>query len=239
MMEARRKERKKKRFLIISAFIFVLLMVYLSINKRIGFSVPLFDETSESFTLKPGDLLVRPNLNWLPGSSKVVSGRNFGHVAIVVEGAEGNTLDEAMAKAMVIESVIFDQATRTFILDKQKQLRKVPAIISFGRRFEGIRYRLRMDLDESEREQLLKFLFQKPGNSGYNLFSTKMKAESQLAGTANGSKNNEHWNCATLVWFSVLLVSGDDIDSNKGFWVYPNDIIRSQHFNSSGGRMRF
>ncbi|MCO5266571.1 MAG: hypothetical protein M9948_11935 [Lentimicrobium sp.] len=41
---------------------------------------------SDTIELKRGDILVRPNLNLLPGSSFVANGKNFGHAALVVKG---------------------------------------------------------------------------------------------------------------------------------------------------------
>ena len=231
---------KKLQFRIIAASILFLLLIYVMINNRIGFSAPLFDETKEKFTLKPGDILVRPNLNWLPGSSTVASGRNFGHIAIVVQGAEGNTLEETLKKALVIEAVIFDQATRTFIFDKKKQMRKAPAVISFGKRFEGIRYRLRIDLSEQQQQQMINFLSEKVAKYSYNLFSIKNRIQSQdVPDSNNRAIYDESWNCATLTWYALLYTAGIDIDYNKGFWVYPNDLIRSPFFNAPGGRVRF
>ena len=34
------------------------------------------------FELRKGDILVRPNWGWLPGSCSVPNGRKYGHVAI-------------------------------------------------------------------------------------------------------------------------------------------------------------
>lgn len=210
------------------AVIVLLLLVYIIINKRIGFATPLFDAKKEKFTLEAGDILVRPNLNWLPGSSKVTSGRNFGHVAIVVKGAEENTLEETLKKARVIEAVIFDQETRTFIFDTQKQIRIAPALVSFGKRFEGIRYRLRMNLNDQQKQDIIGFLSQKVSTGSYSLFSNKVTLEKK-----------EIWNCATLTWYAIIINSAIDIDCNKGSLVYPNDFIRSTYFNSRAGRIRF
>jgi len=229
----------KNRARQIAALIVLLFLIYIVINKRIGISVPLFDENHTEFTLKPGDILVRPNLNWLPGSSKVASGRNFGHVAIVVKGAEGITMDETLQKALVVEAVIFDQLTRTFIFDSKKQVRKVPASISFGKRFNGIRYRLRINLTKQQQNSFSMFLEPQVGISAYNLFSLKKKPGIQNSGVREIQKTKENWNCATLAWFSVLLIANIDIDNNKGFLVYPNDLIRSSYFKTTEGLIRF
>jgi len=231
--------RNRKVIALAPVLIILLILVYVMINNRIGLSVPLFDENKEKFTLQPGDILVRPNLNWMPGSSKVSSGKNFGHVAVVVQGAEGQTPEETLQKAMVVEAFIFDQATRHFVFTPEKQVRKAPAVVSFGKRFEGIRYRLRMDLNEPAQEQLVQFLYAQVGKSGYRLFSIKINTALQRTPAGTLTQPHDKWNCATLAWFSILQVNGTNIDFNRGYLVYPNDLIRSPLFDSPGGRIRF
>ncbi|MFW5793335.1 MAG: hypothetical protein ACOCWC_03555, partial [Bacteroidota bacterium] len=54
--------------------------------------------------------------------------------------------------------------------------------------------------------------------------------------------DNDHWYCSLLIWQAVLYVSGIDLDSNGGYFVYPNDLIASPYFNNENGfkgRTRF
>jgi hypothetical protein len=148
-------------------------------------------------------------------------------------------MDETLKKALVVEAVIFDQATRTFIFDSKNQVRKVPAIISFGKRFKGIRYRLRINLTQQQQQSFSMFLEPQVGISDYNLFSLKKKPGIQKTGLNKIRKTKGNWNCATLAWFSVLSLANIDIDNNKGFLVYPNDLICSSYFKSPEGLIRF
>lgn len=47
--------------------------------------------------LQPGDIIVRANHNWLPGSSFVRGGSGSGHVAIVLKGASDTIHDSLLA----------------------------------------------------------------------------------------------------------------------------------------------
>ncbi len=193
-----------------------------------------------NFSLKPGDILVRPNLNWLPGSSKVDSGRNFGHAAIVITGAEGATVDEVMNKATVVEAYLFDQATRKFVFGSNNQVRKVPAIIPFGNRFRGIRYRLRMSLTDDQINAIVKFTNEQIGIGDYTFFSLK----TPLLNFIDNRKKNQDlffkkWHCASFVWFAYYDLAGIDLDFNGGECIFPNDLINSKIFDQPEGRLRF
>lgn len=220
-------------------FLIFLTAVYVILNNRSGISGAMFDEKNGEFTLQPGDILARPNLNWLPGSSKVSSGRKFGHAAIVVQGATGKSPDEAMQKALVVEAFVFDQATRRFVFNREKQVRLAPARISFGNRFSGIRYRLRMPLDLQQQEMIAIFLNAQIGKCRYKIFSNTRTCAGEKGGVDSLPAENCGWNCATLIRYSFCRATGLNIDANRGTIVYPNDIINSPLFNSSEGRLRF
>lgn len=191
------------------------------------------------FELRSGDILVRSNWGWLPGSCDIASGRIYGHVAIVTEGAKGNTADEALDKAMVVEALIFDQATRKFQFHKKDQIRNCKASISFGPRFKGIRYRLRMRLMESQVAAIRQFLASQL-QGGYNLFSLKKQFGSGIERQyALSHMKPDSWNCALLAWEAFYLATGIDLDANHGLAIYPNDIIASNNFDLPDGRIRF
>lgn len=195
---------------------------------------------SERFSLRPGDILCRPNLCWLPGTSDVPAGRNFGHVVIVVEGACESTVSATLEKAVVYEAVVFDQTTRSFIRNPQNQVRKTSAAVSFGKRFEGIRYRLRTDLTGFQTAMLKEYFRKQTGHSHYDLFGPKAASGTyKIPGGEPGSIVQVNWNCATYAWNAFAFSAGADLDANGGIWVYPNDIIRSPVFDHPGGRVRF
>lgn len=188
-------------------------------------------DTEKPFLLKKGDILVRPNWSWLPGSSPVSGGRKYGHVAVVTEGAEGSNINEALEKAKVIEALFFDQATRKFQFKKKDQIRESQAIVSFGKKFEGIRYRLRMNLSDQQADSLVHFL-KSQLDGGYNILSLKKKQEKFLS-------KDQSWHCATLAWEAYFLATGINIDANDGMVIYPSDIIACQCFDLPDGRIRF
>jgi hypothetical protein len=204
---------------------------------RPGFSYKQISDTS-SFSLRKGDILIRPNWWWLPGSYPMYDGRKFGHVAIVTGGAEGNSIDEALAKATVVEAVFFDQATKKLQIRKKDQIRETKAIVSFGDKFKGIRYRLRMNLTDEQADLMIRFL-RNQLDGGYNILSLKKQPDSNDKISVFKELKNANWHCGTLVWEAYYLYSGVDIDGNKGLFVYPSDIIASKNFNLPGSRIRF
>ena len=191
------------------------------------------------FELRKGDILVRPNWGWLPGSCSVPNGRKYGHVAIVTNNVTGETIDEVLEKATVVEALFFDQRTREFQFDKKDQIRETKAGFSFGSRFKNIRYRLRLSLTDEQADLLICFL-RNQLNGGYNIFSQKKYFESK-AEKIQGLKKlkDQDWHCASLVWEAFYLVIGIDLDSNKGFFIYPSDIIAHEVFDLPDGRVRF
>jgi hypothetical protein len=227
---------KKKSFwiliLIVVAGAFYLLTINnkkLPVNTAIDLE-PVAENTF--FELRKGDILVRPNSDWLPGSCAIPYGRRYGHVALVSEGATGQTINEALEKAKVVEALFFDQATRKFQWKKKNQIREGSAIVSFGNRFRGIRFRLRMNITEKQAEEMVQFA-KNQLDGGYNILSFKRKEHDTV------EIKNEDWHCATLVWEAYYLAVGTDLDSNGGIFIYPSDIIANQVFNQPGGRVRF
>jgi hypothetical protein len=227
-----------KKVILVLIFACFLGWFYFGTSKNIedpGLNTEILSDTV-SFSLKKGDILIRPNWKWLPGSCTVNAGRMFGHVAIVTEDVSGKSVDEALAKASVIEAVVFDQKTRSFIFDKKEQVRETKAIISFGSRFKGIRYRLRMNLTDQQTEDLLLFLKDQL-DGAYSIFTVKKFVNPD-------SKNkiilkNLKWHCASIVWQAYYQATGVDIDANKGLVVFSADIIASKNFDLQGGRIRF
>ncbi len=187
---------------------------------------------SDSFDLQEGDILVRPNWSWLPGSCPVTDGRKYGHVAVVTKGATGQSISEALENAVVAEALFFDQATKKFQFNKENQIREGKAIVSFGSKFSGIRYRLRISLTEEQKRTITGFA-RSQLDGGYNILSVKKKQ------AKNETLKNLDWHCATLVWQAYFLATGLDIDANVGLFIYPSDIIASPIFDNPGGIVRF
>ncbi|HBL77996.1 MAG: hypothetical protein A2W90_01180 [Bacteroidetes bacterium GWF2_42_66] len=231
-------------FLVAILFVIVIFLFLFGTNtcnnkvKGSSFSVSDFGNDSV-LEFRAGDILVRPNWGWLPGSCTVPDGRKYGHVAIVIEGAKGNTIDEALEKSVVIEALFFDQATRQFQFRKEDQIRKTKATVSFGEKFKGIRYLLRTELNDEQIEEIKTFLTSQL-HGGYDLFSTKIEPDSGNSDELEKLRQSaSNWHCASLVWEAFYLSTGFDIDANGGIFIYPSDIIASKLFDHPGGRKRF
>lgn len=235
----------KKKKLYLDLFLIILIAgSYIGASKKANLAKEsdlhtiLIPDTAH-FSLRKGDILVRPNWGGLPGTSPVHNGRRYGHVAMVTNDATGNTIEEVLAKASVIEALFFDQQTRKFQFAKKDQIREGNAIISFGRRFKGIRYRLRMNLTEDQSEKMIRFL-RNQMDGGYNILSVKKKFETDSERQfALVNMKNSNWHCATLIWETFYLGTYTDLDANGGLIIYPADIIASKYFDSAEGRICF
>jgi hypothetical protein len=200
--------------------------------------------------LRPGDIIVRPNSNLLPGSSRVSGGFLFGHAAIVVKGYQSTNIDTLLSKTIIIESMARD-------VQPGFQVREVPALVyhsrdafnntNFASNYSGNRYRLRLSWTEKELEQLFSFLRKQKGDlSTWNAskrFPNQASIDSlEVSGLGGNWADNAQWYCSLLVWQAVYFVKGIDLDPNGGYMVYPNDLITSPFFDNSNeniGRARF
>ncbi len=224
-----------KKFLFYLLLILIIVLLFSGITRKeihtVGNNLKILTE-NDSFELKEGDILVRPNWSWLPGSCPVAEGRKYGHVALVTKGAKGNSISEALENATVVEALFFDQATKEFQFKKENQIRQGKAIVSFGKKFTGIRYRLRIPLAPNQ-VTIMKNFAESQLDGGYNIFSVKKKQKQ------NKKMENLDWHCATMVWQAYFLATGLDIDANDGLFIYPSDIIASPVFDNPGGIVRF
>jgi hypothetical protein len=183
--------------------------------------------------LKRGDILVKPNHNWLPGSSTVVGGYSFGHVAIVLEGASGEEPEEVLKRTVIFESVARDideayQLRRAFAYDKSSDPNK--RNINFSNLHEGYRYVLRPGLDEANIDSLINWILARDGGT-----SSWRALKNSTTGI-----NKNHWYCSLLIWQAFNDLFEIDLDVNGGQIVYPNDLINSDYFNkSSSEKFRF
>ncbi len=200
--------------------------------------------------LRKGDILVKPNVNLLPGSAFIEGGWGYGHAAIVTIGAQHNHPDSLLAMSFIFES--HARPVRRF-----HQLRELQAYVisddpvlhndNFGPQYSGNRYRLRLNIPESQVDSIISFVRSQKGSySSWNAMKrfpgTPHLEELVKQGKRENWADNSHWYCSLLVWQAVLFVSGIDLDPNGGYYVYPNDLIASPYFNNTAdfkGRTRF
>lgn len=200
--------------------------------------------------LRRGDIIVKPNVNLLPGTSFIEGGWGYGHAAIVTVGARQHHPDSLLAAAMIFES-------HARPVHRVHQLREVPGYIistdpvlhndNFGPEYTGHRYRLRLNIPETQIDSVIAFVRSQKGSySSWNAMKRfpGIPHIEQLVkdGKRENWADNTHWYCSLLVWLAVLYVTGFDLDPNGGYYVYPNDLIASPYFKNTtdfNGRARF
>jgi hypothetical protein len=196
--------------------------------------------------LKPCDILVKPNLNWLPGSTGVPRGIGFGHAAIVIRGAEDADESALLAKVLTFESQARD-------VPDEFQVRQVAAYapgddFSFANyNFRpdnlGRFYRLRPDLTDQQRQAIIDYLLRHDNGLSSPRAWKSYQNDQDTARYVNDNQPVEYWYCSLIIWQAFYDVLGIDLDANKGLYVYPNDLINSPYFDDEPGmpekRIRF
>ena len=200
--------------------------------------------------LRKGDIIVKPNLNILPGTAYMPGGWGYGHAAIVTRGGSNPHPDSLLTQSFIFESHARD-------VTKYHQLREIKGYVlhpdpafnndTFGPRYTGNRYRLRLNIPESQIDSIIDFVRSQKGSySSWNAmkrFPGMPEIERLVEeGKRDNWADNSHWYCSLLVWQAVLYVTGIDLDANGGYFVYPSDLIESDHFNNTmefQGRARF
>lgn len=194
------------------------------------------EEVQEVREFRRGDILVKANHNWLPGSAQVWGGKGFGHAALVLEDARDTSLAALLGKTLLFESHSRDVA-------EAYQLRQVAAYlpgedfryanITFGPHNQGYCFRLRPHLTPEETDRLIAFVTSlDDGRSSWRAqkrFATPSAQPLQVKGEDPG-----YWYCSLVIWQAFYTLFGIDLDPNEGVMVYPNDLIASPYFDNSG-----
>lgn len=196
--------------------------------------------------LKKGDILVVSNGNYLTETTELGAGILFGHAALVTEGYAHENIDSLLSNVTIIE------LTGLYI-HPQFQLREIKGLVShefaglrsdsFSSKREGLRYRLRLNITEEQIEQIVDFSRAQLGDDYcWNAMKSFENNSDPNDSTLYGWADNSVWNCTLLIWQAVYYVTSIDIDANKGFFVYPNDMIAHTAFDNTAthdGRARF
>ena len=195
--------------------------------------------------LEPGDILVKPNMNWFAGTEMVQGGRGFGHAVLVIEGGKDTNTMKLLEKVRIFES----QARH---VPESFQLRSVPgfldgndfryANINFGMQNTGFRYRLRFGLTSSQRDSIIKFVMAQDQDS--SSWRSLKRIRTNIKGNRTVSlEDKKIWYCSLLIWEAFYQVLGVDLDPNGGIIVFPNDLISSPYFDNNAkhreNRVRF
>lgn len=196
--------------------------------------------------VKKGDILLIANGNYALETTELNEGIFFGHTALVTKGYKHNNIDSLLSNITIIE-------LSGLSIHPKFQLREIRGLVnhkfaglrsdSFRSKRQGIRYRLRLNIPEEQIDQIVDFARSQLGED-YSWNAMKKFKNEAITDDSNPYAWADHsvWNCSLLIWQAVYCVTGLDIDCNKGFFVYPNDIIAHSTFDNIGehiGRARF
>jgi hypothetical protein len=190
------------------------------------------DDIGKVTEFRPGDILVKANHNWLPGTAQVFGGKGFGHAALVIEGAQDTDILRLLNKTIVFESHARD-------VPPEYQLRKAPAYlqgddfrtasITFGPQNLGFCYRLRSGLSEIQIRKLINFVSAQ--DNGTSCWRAQKRFSENMANQTTPQGGS--WYCSLLIWQAYYTIFGIDLDPNGGVMVYPNDLIAGKYFDNT------
>lgn len=199
--------------------------------KSLADSSLYLDELTE---LKRGDILVKANHNWWPGTSFVEGGELLGHAAIVLYDVTGRNTVDLLEKAIVFEAY-GGKVPEEFQIRKIHGLAAGPdqrfSNTSFVPRHKGIRFRLRMPMSKPQQDSILAFILRQ--NDGvYSYRALKSWQQDGHQEPRKGIMDKKSWYCTLLIWQAWFDALAIDIDANSGLTVFPNDLINSPYFNN-------
>jgi len=196
--------------------------------------LPIQDTLVNLTELVPGDILVKPNMNWFSGSAMVDGGRGFGHVVLVVEGGKDSNTMKLLEKIKIFESQARD-------VPESYELRLSSgfcdgddfrvANTTFGMQNAGFRYRLRFDLTPTQRDSIIQIVMAQ--DQDVSSWRSLKRLRSKLPGAKIETvEDKKIWYCSLLIWEAFYQVLGVDLDPNGGIMVFPNDLIASPYFDN-------
>jgi hypothetical protein len=206
----------------------------MAVNQMVEYIHVIQDTLVKLTDLEPGDILVKPNMNWFPGSSMVNGGRGFGHAVLVIEGGKDTNTMNLLEKIRIFES----QARH---VPESFQLRSASGFLdgddfrfantTFGMQNAGFRYRLRFDLTPSQRDSIIKFVMAQDQDS--SSWRSLKRIRTNIKGNRTETlEDKKTWYCSLLIWEAFYQVLGVDLDPNGGLIVFPNDLISSPYFDN-------
>jgi hypothetical protein len=199
------------------------------------FSGAFISAGQEVSDFKRGDIIIKPNHNWLPGTTFFEGGRGFGHAAIVLGDAKDTNTENLLKKTIIFESHARDVA-------EPDQLRRIEAYktgktmddsnLSFSGFYKGHRYRLRPNLPKQQIDSIINFIVSHDDDISRWRSVKQYKSQPDY-------HTNHHWYCTLIIWQAYYDILGIDLDANKGLVVYPNDILNCSFFSGKGSITRF
>jgi hypothetical protein len=187
------------------------------------------------YDFKKGDIVIKPNHNWLPGTTFFEGGNKAGHAVIVLEDANDTNLVSLLKKTIVFESNARD-------VPEPDQLRRIDALeagrkpgdpySTFSENNKNGRYRLRPNLKPQQVDSIINFIVSRDKDISQWRSIKQFKTQPDY-------HINQNWYCTLIIWQAYYNILGIDLDANKGLIVYPNDILNSPFFSVEGSITRF
>jgi len=184
--------------------------------------------------LKRCDILVKPNHNWLPGTSYIPGGSGFGHAIIVTEDCSASNTDTLLKIASIFVSHSRDVPPAYQIRSGKAWVPDTDLLVSnmtFGNINAGYRYRLRMDLNETQKDSILASIIR------YDNGTSSWRAIKRTQPDDSLDNEKQYYYCSLLIWQAFHHVLGIDLDVNNGQVIYPNDLINSPFFDNVCGKI--
>lgn len=166
-----------------------------------------------------GDIIFRSKSYVIAGGKYFGKSGMPGHLAIAISEGTFVCTDDKLGNLDVVESSLYNRNKHKF-----------QAEVVFNKAFEnfskdrGKRFLLKMHLNDEQKRQLIT-LSHKQSGKPYRIFASKTDFDS--------------FNCSTFVYWLILEVTGFDLDSDGGKFVFPNDILSNPRFDKTGDRIRF
>jgi hypothetical protein len=184
--------------------------------------------------LRPGDILVKPNMNWFPGTAMVNGGKGFGHVALVIKGGKDTNTMRLLEKIEIFESQARDVPEEFELRTAKGYLEGADfrfANVTFGLENAGFRYRLRFPMTSAQCDSIIQFVLSQ--DSDKSCWRAQKTLPEILEGNQKPAfQDKKIWYCSLLIWQAFYEVLGIDLDPNGGIMVYPNDVISSSNFRN-------
>jgi len=169
--------------------------------------------------VETGDLFFRSNSYFLAQSRYFYKSGIPGHLAIVLDSGEFLSIDPNLGNCKVIEARLFDHSQKKWVCN----VGITQAAENFGP-CRGRRFLLKTHLSENQKQQLIQFVMAQQGKP-FNLLAAK--------------NDSNRFNCATFVNQAFIKSIGYDLDSDGGWIVFPNDILKNPLFDKENDRIWF
>lgn len=209
---------KMSKWLVILLVVICSPIILFNVDKLYG-KIDSANTPKKTIRVEVGDIIFRTKSYILSGGKYYYKSGMPGHLAIAISEGDMTDTDSELGGIEVIESAFYNRYKGNF----QSEVAVNKAFENFGD-IRGKRFLLKMHLNGEQKKKLTE-LVQKQIGKPYRIWASKNSQAS--------------FNCATFARWAILEVAGFDLDSDAGYMVFPNDILKSPRFDKQGDRIRF